>query len=213
MRLIAFSTLLAMIAAPLMAEPLDERTAKRMLFKPKGYSVEYPTNSGLSDAHLGVIKVVAESRDSKKQFGRVARYYGAIAISPSVFEKAAAALITSPETVPFDMSSGLHSPSAAAEAALNACNAKVEAGWEPCVVAANILPKRWKDVDFSMSNAATANFKLYRNAKSPKAFAISASGPGFGLAEGEDAVALAIEACEKSNKSVDAKDCTVVVQD
>ena len=37
------------IAAPLaMADPLDQRTARKMLFRPAGFDVQFVTNSGLT---------------------------------------------------------------------------------------------------------------------------------------------------------------------
>ncbi len=213
MRYAATALVFALSALPVSAEPIDGKSAKKALFSPKGFSVDYVEDSGLSETQLGYFKILVESRQSKKQFGRVARYYGAIAVSPSIFEMSPAELLADPESVPFQMAGARHTPGAADAAALSSCNKLVKGGAKKCVVAARILPKRWKDKGFSMFYAATANFKLYRDADEPKAFAVSATGIGFGLANGEGAAKLAIDACHDNNGEEGKRDCEVVVVD
>lgn len=201
------------LALPAMAEPIDEKAAKKALFSPKGFSVEYIEDSGLTETQLGYFKLLVKGRQSKAQFERVARYYGAIAVSPSIFEMSPAELLADPESVPFQMAGARHTPEAASKAALAACNKLVKGGAKKCVVAAQVLPKRWKDKGFSLSYAATANFKLYRDADGPKAFAASKNGIGFGLANGEGAEDIAIQACHDNNGEDGKQDCEIVVAD
>ena len=213
MRRILTTLTAVMFATCAMAEPVDERSARKMLFPAKGFNVEYVEGSGLTDTQLGYFKLLVKGRDSRSQFGRLAHYYGAIAISPSVFEGSPAALLSDPESVPFRLDTGLHSVAAAEAAALQGCAALVKRGQKPCVIAARILPKRYKPRDLTMSIFATDAFKAYRKADGPKAFAISPSTRAYGLADGDVAPQEAVEICNGKAKEVGKSDCVVVISD
>ncbi|KMW56419.1 5-aminolevulic acid synthase isozyme [Candidatus Rhodobacter oscarellae] len=204
---------IASLATATTAEPVDERTARKQLFKPKGFSVEYVEDSGLTEQQQGFFKILVEGRDSRQEFGTLARYYGAITVSPSIFEGDIGALLLTPEEVPFQFATGYHSPGAADAASLEACNAQVRGEQKECVIAARILPKRFSERDLTMSFAATANFKLYRGADAPKAFAISPSSQAFGLAEGATAADEALGACNGLIEQEQPRDCVVVIAD
>jgi hypothetical protein len=196
-----------------LAQAMDQREARKQLFPAKGYEVEYMADSGLSETELGYFKLLVEGRNSRDQFGRMAQYYGAIAISPSVFQGGPAAILASPETVPFKFETGYHSVAAAEAAALIACNALVQPGQQRCGVAARILPKRYKPRPLSMSVFATDAFKTYRNAGKPKAFALSFATPGYGLADGAQAAEEALEICNAAAEAFGKRDCNLVVLD
>lgn len=211
--LLIAAALAAAWAAPAMAEPVDEKAARKALFKPGTFDVVYKEDSGLTDEQLGFFRIIVKGRESRDQFGRLAHYYGAIAISPSVFEDGPAALLADPQNVPFRFETGLHSVQAAEVVALRACNALVQAGQKPCVVPAQILPRRYKERGLTLSTFATEGFKAYRDAGGPKAFAASAETRAYGMADGDAAEAEALAACNATAAKVGKPDCKIVIVD
>lgn len=205
--------LMALIAVPSFADPLDTRKAKRALFPIKGFSVQYPKDNGLTDLQRSYFEILVGGSQSKDQFARVAKYYGAIALTPSMFERTPAELLANPEAVPFQLAAGYHSPAAADRAALATCETIRTGAERPCVIAARILPRRYKPRDLHMSISATAAFDTYRKVKGPRAFAISPTTQAFGLAEGEIAVTEALDACNGKIPASMGRDCTIVIED
>jgi len=198
---------------PAWADPLDEKAARKMLFPANGFKVVYKEESGLTETQLGYFKLLVKGRESRNDFKKIAHYYGAIAISPSIFEGTPADLLRDPKKVPFRMETGLHSVEAAQTAVLSACNKLVNSGKKPCVVAALIVPKRYKPVDLTLSVFATQAFKDYRKAKGPKAFAISPRSKGFGISDGDSANAVALAECNATAKETGKADCEIVILD
>lgn len=207
----ALTSLLCATAAP--ADPVDQKSARKMLFNARGFDVQYIDSGVLTDQQLGFFRTLVNSRDSRSQFGQLAQYYGAIAISPSVFESSITELFTRPETVPFAFPVGYHSVSAAQAAALSLCNANVARGQKPCVLAVQIVPKRFKPVALTLSSAATEAFRTYRRAKAPKAFAMSQSTGAFGQGDGPLAVETALRMCNAAVGEGNPEDCVVVIAD
>ena len=194
MRIFGLATVLAVgiaLAAPVAeANPVDSKTAKKMLF---GTS---------SDVQLGQADFIDSSiAKAIKQAGSQIPYYGAIAVSPG--EPVESNLMAT--------MANFHSPQAAQQAALANCNARRTTGM-PCVVIATITPKRFRDQPLTLSVEATRVFgKEYRKMDEPKAMAISPSSGVFGADRGDGGRALA-----KCNAAAQAKgqaDCRVVIFD
>lgn len=175
------------------AEPLDERTARKLLFSEKGHEVVVAEGLSKTDAATvrAIVPLMAE------QLRQPVRYYAAIAWSPEnglVHESLQGAM-------------NHHSPNAAARAAVAACNAQLAEG-AGCEVAAWVVPKRYKRQDLSLSVAATAGFnESYRELGGPKVFAISPSLGSWAIAADEGA-ALADCAAQSG-----AADCAIVIRD
>lgn len=191
-----FAWILAMLLAsgPLDAQVLDERAAKAALFPVRGHVVQ--VSSKLSDRDQNTVRALVPLM--AEQLRQPVRYYAAIAYSPK--DGLAHASIQA--------AMNYHSIEASSDAAIQACNALRSKGAPSCVLAARMVPKRYKPQALTLSIDATAAFeKAYRKAKSPKAFAISASSGGWGMGK-TDAAALA--ACMRSGG---AKDCEIVIRD
>jgi hypothetical protein len=201
-----------LVSAPAEAQPFTEADARQMLFG-DGYEVRFVTNSGLRDQQLALFKELVSGRNSRSQFGQVAAYYGVIAISPSVFEGGAEAILLDPKSVPFRYESGLHSLEDARRVAMAGCNALVREGAKPCVMAAQIVPSGFTPRALSMSVFATEDFPKYRRSSSPKAFAVSASTRAYALAQGNNASTQALDACNKAASAQGARDCKLVLAD
>jgi len=192
------------------ADPIDEAAARKMLFARKGHAVALAEDTGLSELHMSFVKLLIVD----PEFKRAARYYGAMALSPSVFEVTAAEGITDRARSLVKFVGNYHSPAAADLAARSACDAARGRADAPCVVVARILPKRWKpDRALTLSQAATVNFRPYAKAKAPKAFAVSPGSPGFGLADGETAAETALATCNAQAARLGDPDCIVAIAD
>ena len=182
------------MAAPALAEVPDTKAAKKSLFSLRGYQVQVSEN--LSDGDAATVKAIVSLM--AQQLRQPVRYYAAIAWSPDdglVHDSIQAAM-------------NYHSVDAAGKAAVDACMPLRTKGAATCQVAAVIVPKRYKERHLTLSLDATAAFdKKYRKTKSPKAFAISRSGGGWGMDATE---AGAVSACEASSG---VNDCVVVIRD
>jgi hypothetical protein len=212
---------LAVAAGVARAEPVDGRAAERMLFSPKGFDVVMVPGSGLSATDQAVLAqlfklkekdlklldqlpgVSAADRASAKavfaQF-KDARYYGAVAAAPGDG-------LVAPGT---QIAQNLHSPEAAAAAALRACNTLAKT---TCVVVAEVLPRRFKRQPLMLSAEATEGLKAYRKGKGPKAMAISAATNVWAVARGFGAGTGARRECERLASVLGASDCAVVIAD
>lgn len=169
------------------AAPMTGKQAKAALFAPGKAEVEILAEAGLPEDQAAALTMVAGDQ----------AYYGAIAIAPDEG-------LMSEATV---AAANFHDIETAKTAALAGCEAKKKAG-AACVIAGLIRPKGWKDTGFSLSSDATEAFKDYD--KKAGVMAISPLTGAFGLAKGDAAGPLAIEACAAKNKA--ATDCAVVVE-
>ena len=82
-------------------------------------------------------------------------------------------------------------------------------GTQPCQIAAQLLPRRYKARPFQLSQDGTAAFDDYRRAKGEKAIAVSTGTGSFGIGTGETAEATAIAAC---NQRAPKNDCVIAVR-
>lgn len=179
------------LAAPMaMANPVDSKTAKKMLFG-KSSAVELGQADFLDASISKAIKQAAAKIP----------YYGAIAVSPG--EPTASNLMAT--------MANYHSPQAAQQAALANCNSRRTVG-KPCVVIATIVPKKFKPQPLTLSVEATQLFgKEYRKMQSPKALAISPSTGVFGADRGDGG--RAIGKCNAAAQGKGNADCRVVIFD
>ncbi|UYP69242.1 5-aminolevulic acid synthase [Thalassobacter stenotrophicus] len=161
------------------------KEAWRMLFGTRASVAEVSTTIPLSQS----------DRDIVQSIGPTQQYYGAIAYSPDEG-------LLSEATV---AAANHHSVEVARGLALADCNGKRREGAAACVVAADILPKRYRaGRALQLSMGATAGFDTeYRKARGSRSFAISAESGLWGWGP-DDAAAL--QACN-------AQDCKVVVRD
>ncbi len=134
------------------------------------------------------------------------KYYEAMAASPSEGMLAPSA----------SQAINHNSAAAAAAASIAACDSKIQAGAEACVVVAEFLPKGYKGPRaFSLSYSATEVFaKKYKRAKKPKAFASSAISGEWGQAVKatsiEAARAAALAECSTKAAAKGVEDCAIV---
>ncbi len=183
----------------LAAAPVSERQAKKMLFKGPKFRVDMidgaAIDAGLQAQVDGLVKVLL-SPQAALMFAD-SGYYGAIAVVPDrpISEKS------------FVLSTRLHNPQAAVNAALAACN---ELDGPACVAVALILPKRYKPRDFSLSQEATEAFRSgWKSQDDPKYLAYSPSTNAFVIAAGAGADAAALEQCNKNAAASGVRDCVI----
>lgn len=181
------------LAVPALAEVPDGDTARKQLFSLKGYSIQL--SDSLSDTEKkivkGIIPLMAE------QLRQPVRYYAAIAYSPDdglVHDSIQAAM-------------NYHTPRAAGAAAVAACDKLKSKGAQRCKVAAQIVAKKYKSRDLTLSLDATAGFtRKYHKMKAPKAFAISRSTGAWSIGPSD---AAALDAC---NVAASRGDCEIVIR-
>ena len=188
----------AMLAGQAAAQPVDGKTAQGMLFSPKGFEIVVRKDAGLSAVDLKTVNVLVKM----DMFTASAAYYGAIAYAPGDG-------LASEATI---MSSMLHSPEAAAAAALKACNAKRKAG-PGCVIIADVLPQKWQRRALMLNRDATDAMRGYRRGKGPKALAISPATGVWSIAKGPGAARGAVNDCLARAQPLGASDCEVVIAD
>lgn len=186
--------LLALAAFPAKADVLTGAEAKRLLFSEKGHVVQL--SGKLNDTEKAIVRGVIPLM--AQQLRQPVRYFASIAYSPDdgmVHDSLQAAM-------------NHHSYAASDKAATRACNGMKTKAARPCVVAARIVPKRYKTRDLTLSIDATVGFRTtYLKAKGPKSFAISPSAGNWGMG-GSDAQAL--KNCELNGAP---GDCNVVIRD
>lgn len=161
------------------------REAWRLMFGTRG------AVSAVSDA----IPLSATDRDIIERLGPTQKYYGAIAFSPDEG-------LISEATI---AAANHHTVAVARGLALAECNAKRAAETAPCVIAADIVPRRYRPGQaLELSLDATLSLgNDFRNAPTPRAFAISPQTGLWGIGRSD---AEAIAACSM-------QDCKVVVRD
>lgn len=186
--------LLMCCASPSVADVVTERDAKRALFSHRGHQIQLAP--GLTDLEQKIVTEIVPLM--AQQLRQPVRYYAAIAYSPDdgmVHDSIQAAM-------------NFHTPDAAGQAAMAACNALKSKSAQSCRVAAQVVPKRYKVRDLTLSIDATVGFdRAYRKAASPKAFAISRKSGNWGMGSND---ASARSACEKSGNP---GDCEIVIRD
>lgn len=193
MRLIHIFLFCAM-AAPAAAEPIDTKSARKMLFSTRGAEVSVLEHDFLSEQDRAVLAEIGKSQP----------YYGVIAISPDQ------GLLAEPTLA----AAQYHGLEPARTAALTACNAKREAGAAKCQVVAEILPRKWTEQPLQLSVEATEGFnKEFRRQKGEKAFAISRATGFWAFAIGQGAPDAALTDCAAKAESQGAKDCEIVIKD
>lgn len=191
------------------AQPVDGNTARKMLFAPKGFAVAIEEASGLDARQIAYVRALVDD----PQFKRVARYYGAMALSPTFFDRVLAGN-AGPETLALvKFTDGYNNPEAAAAAAMGACREALGPGDRPCVLAARILPRRWTPQPVSMSVFATAAFRGYRREKGPKAFAVSRGSKAYTMVAGEGARETALTRCNAQAAAAGSPDCEILIVD
>lgn len=189
-RPIALALLTAATALPALADTLDARAARDLLFHPARVSVLQHDLSGLSEREVTVLTTVAQTQ----------KYYAAIAYAPDLG-------IMAEPTV---MAANYHSPEAAQAAALAGCDARRNGG-RGCVLALEVRPEGWEPRALSLSADATTDFEdSYRRARGTRAFAASASSGQWGIGRGDAAAESALTACRGDSA---VSDCAILIAD
>ena len=180
--------------SPAFGEVLSEREARRALFSERGHQIQMV--DGLSALERKIVTEIIPLM--AEQLRQPVRYYAAIAYSPDdgmVHDSIQAAM-------------NFHTPEAAGNAAVRACNALKSRSAKSCRVAAFVVPKRYKSRELTLSIDATVGFdRTYRRAAAPKAFAISKTSGSWGVGSTDEA---ARASCEKTGQS---GDCEIVIRD
>ena len=173
---------LVLLAGPALAEPVAGKVAKGQLF---GLVADVRVIDGnLPKDQVAALKTVLAGQP----------YYGAAALSPDDGLMAEATVLLA----------NYHDVASASKAALAQCDAKRK-GKTPCVIAATVQPKGWKQRSVQLSVDATTGFKTSYPG-SGGAVATSAATGAWAI--GGDATA-ALAACTKQGQK--PKDCAVVI--
>lgn len=179
------------LALPALADPVDTRTARDLLYRSDRVEVVRLDMSGLSEQEVSVLTTVAQTQ----------KYYAAIAFAPD------AGIMAEPTV----MAANHHSPDSARAAALAGCNDRRGRGGRACVIALEVRPAGWEARDLMLSVDATADFEdNYRRARGTRAFATSATTGQWGIGRGDGAAEAAIAACQGDSE---VSDCAVVIAD
>ena len=184
LRILMVTVLMAgpLLAGAAMAEPVTGKVAKGQIF---GTTAEVKIVDGIMPKdQAAALKTVLAGQP----------YYGAAALSPDDGLMSEATVLLA----------NYHDIASASKAALAQCDAKRK-GKTPCVIAATVQPKGWKQRQLQLSADATKGFKTSYPA-SGGALATSATSGGWALG-GVGAAALA--ACAAQGKK--PKDCAVVI--
>lgn len=182
-------------AASAVAQPLATREAQGALFGTRGTAVV--VSDALSAGDQDIVRRTIGLLE--EQLNGPVKYYAAIAFSPDQ------GLLSDA----LQSAMNYHSIAAADAAAIAACNAARVAGTQPCRIAARVLPRGYESRPLTLSYDATAAFgKVFRRARSPKAFAVSEATGAYAIGAGADA---ALTACQADRPG--AADCRVVIVD
>ncbi|MEL7105407.1 MAG: 5-aminolevulic acid synthase [Pseudomonadota bacterium] len=194
MRLFNFALAVMLSAGAAKAEPMSGQAAAGLLFEPGTRSIQL--SSKIADRQRAMVGVLVPLME--KQLNQSVQYYGAFAISPDEGFQADSS----------QSALNYHSVAAADRAALSACNARRKSGSAQCVLAARILPEGYKRQPLSLSTHATRAFRqTYRQARAPKALAISAATGAFGVGAPD----AALQTCQREAGGVN--DCAIVIRD
>ncbi len=196
---LGLAAVLATLGTSAMAEPMDSKSAKAMLFSAKGFELVLLDVDFLDDKSRAMLTLLGDPKLYKGANKKLTpRYYGAIAIAPDE-----GLLSPSNQTVV-----DVHSIAIAETLARQQCDALREGG-AACQVVAHILPVNWEAKDVQLSTTATEAYKKFARGKGPRALAISSVNGAFASAKGETAHQSALDACNSQPDN----DCVVVVAD
>lgn len=185
------AALVATLPLPALADPLDARAARDLLFRSDRVEVLRLDMTGLSEQEITVLTTVAMSQ----------KYYAAIGFAPD------AGIMAEPTV----MAANHHSPEAARTAALAGCNQRRGRTGRACVIALEVRPAGWEARDLMLSADATTAFNdSYRRERGTRAFAVSPSTGQWGIALGDTAATAAVTACAGETTT---SDCVVVIAD
>lgn len=185
------TAVIACLAGAAIAQTVDSRTARGLLFSERGNAVVV--------ADVGFLG--AAERKAVEDYAGQFSYFAALAVSPGDPASTGSAVAVANH----------HSPRSAQAAALAGCNARRTTGG-PCVVVATVVPRGYRAQPVTLSLEATAAFrKEYRRLDSPKAMAISPATGAFGVARGDGGRAVA--ACNARAEAKGTQDCTVIIAD
>lgn len=174
-------------AAPAQGVP-DQAAAKRLLFPARGAQIAVTRHAFLTEIDLAALR----------ELPRVAqlKYYGALAAAPD------AGFQSETTRGAFNF----HSTASARAAALAECDA-ARAGGAPCVVVADILPRRYqagRSLTLNQDATAAVAGRDFRRAGSDAVLAISPATGAWGLGDGP---AAAVASCAAGG----ARDCEPAV--
>lgn len=179
------------LALPALADPVDTRTARDLLYRSDRVEVVRLDMSGLSEQEVSVLTTVAQTQ----------KYYAAIAFAPD------AGIMAEPTV----MAANHHSPDSARRAAREGCDARRGRTGRACVIALEVRPTGWEERALMLSADATTAFNDdYRRDRGTRAFAISLASGQWGIGRGEEATESAIAACQGDSA---VSDCAVVIAD
>ncbi|WP_172293927.1 5-aminolevulic acid synthase [Pseudoruegeria sp. HB172150] len=173
------------------AQPLTGAEAKDLLFNADELVVAVNPAAELSDKDRNTLDILVESNG----FG----YYGAISFAPEE------GLLSESLQGAFNF----HSVEDANAAARAACEASRKPDGSPCIIAAQLLPQRWRPARFQLSQDATRAFEGYLEEAGEKALASSSTTGAFAVGTGEDAESTALEEC---NARAPDKDCVIALR-
>ena len=183
--------LAAALPLPALADPIDARSARDLLFRGDDVEVIQVDMAGLSEQEITVLTTVA----------RTQKYYAAIAFAP------AQGIMAEPTV----MAANHHSPESARAAALAGCNERRGRSGRACVIALEVRPVGWEERDLMLSIDATEAFNdEYRRRRGTRAFAGSALTGQWGIGLGDGAAESAIAACRGDSE---VSDCAVLIED
>lgn len=183
--------LAATLPLPALADAIDARTARGLLFRSDRVEVLRIDMTGLSEQEITLLTSVASTQ----------KYYAAIGFAPD------AGIMAEPTV----LAANHHSPESARAAALSGCNERRGRQGQACVIALEVRPAGWEARALMLSAAATDAFNDdYRRARGTRAFAVSPSTGQWGIARGETPAEAAVSACRGDGE---VADCVVVIAD
>lgn len=183
--------LATLLPLPALADPIDTRTARDLLFRGDDVEVIQVDMGSLSEQEITVLTTVAQTQ----------KYYAAIAFAPDQG-------IMAEPTV---MAANHHSPDSARAAALDGCDERRGNAGAACVIALEVRPEGWEERALMLSIDATEDFNdRYRRESGPRAFAASPSSGQWGIGLGEGASDAALSSCQGDSE---VSDCAVLIAD
>jgi len=190
-RVTALALPLLTLALPVLADPVDTRTARDLLFRSDRVEVVRLDMSGLSEQEVTVLTTVAQTQ----------KYYAAIAFAPD------AGIMAEPTV----MAANHHTPDSARAAAVEGCDARRGRNGRACVIALEVRPTGWEQRALMLSADATTAFNDdYRRGRGTRAFAVSLASGQWGIGRGDGAADAALAACQGDST---VSDCAVVIAD
>lgn len=186
------------------AGPLSARDARKLLYRGDAYRAEMIAPAGLDPVTQIQVNAIFGAMSASKVASEIKGdgYYGAVAVVPDepLSQKTMA------------VSTKLHSPAAAQAAAINECNRLSPRGSTGCVAVILILPKRYKNPSFTLSQAATDRFRgEWNGGQGPKYLAYSPSSQAWALVKGDGAADLAVSTCNDQAADFGVRDCVIAI--